>query len=165
MLTKDKIQKEVDLQIVPFETKYAAAFRELNVEWISTYFKMESSDYKVLDNPVSEIINKGGFIFVALIDQEPAGVCALLKLNGHDYDYELAKMAVSPRMQGKKVGLLLGQIIIQKVKDLGGKHLFLESNTLLKPAIRLYTKLGFKEVDGYSSPYERANIQMALVFD
>ncbi|RYD17729.1 MAG: MarR family transcriptional regulator, partial [Verrucomicrobiaceae bacterium] len=38
----------------------------------------------------------------------------------------------------------------------------LESNTVLKPAIKLYEKLGFKKVVGRASPYSRANIQMEL---
>ncbi|MNU10588.1 hypothetical protein D3C72_2578290 [compost metagenome] len=45
---------------------------------------------------------------------------------------------------------------------MGGKKLYLESNTNLKPAIRLYEKLGFKKVTGNLSPYKRVDIQMAL---
>jgi GNAT superfamily N-acetyltransferase len=123
---------------------------------------MEEADYKALDNADSYIINNGGLILVALYNDEPVGVCALLKMNDPDYDYELAKMAVSPKAQGKNIGFLLGQAIIEKAKALGGHKLYLESNTILKPAISLYHKLGFVKIAGRPSPYERANIQMEL---
>lgn len=42
------------------------------------------------------------------------------------------------------------------------KKLFLESNTLLKPAIHTYKKLGFKELTEYHPAYERGDIQMEL---
>jgi len=157
-----KMRESNKVQIVPYEPRYNAAFKALNEEWISKYFKMEEADYKALDNADSYIINNGGFILVALYNDEPVGVCALLKMNDPDYDYELAKMAVSPKAQGKNIGFLLGQAIIEKAKALGGHKLYLESNTILKPAISLYHKLGFVKIAGRPSPYERANIQMEL---
>lgn len=149
--------------IVQYEEKYHAAFKALNVEWISTYFKMEPTDFKSLDNPNDYILSKGGLILVALYNGDPVGVCALIKMNDPDYDYELAKMAVSPKVQGKKIGWLLGQNIIENAKLLGAKKLYLESNTILAPAINLYHKLGFKKITGRSTPYERCNIQMELI--
>ena len=76
--------------------------------------------------------------------------------------YELAKMAVSPKAKGKGIGFILGNTSIAKAKELGAKKIYLESNTILKPAINLYHKLGFKKVTGIPSPYERCNIQMIL---
>lgn len=51
------------------------------------------------------------------------------------YDYELAKLAVSPKVQGKGIGVLLCEAVVNKAKELGGKRIFIESNTRLKPAI------------------------------
>ncbi len=150
------------VKIVPYKPIYAAAFRNLNEEWITTYFKMEESDYKALDHPKEYILIKGGAILVALYDDEPVGVCALIKMKDPDYDFELAKMAVSPKAQGKNIGWVLAQAIIEKARSLGGKKLYLESNTILKPAINLYYKLGFKKISGRATPYERCNIQMEL---
>lgn len=157
-----KRRESKDVQMVPYEEKYQSAFRALNEEWISTYFKMEAADYKALDDPKAYILDKGGKIFVALYQDEPVGVCALIKMNDPDYDYELAKMAVSPKIQGKSIGWLLGQAIVNAAKELGASKIYLESNTSLKPAINLYQKLGFKKVVGRSTPYERCNIQMEL---
>ena len=151
------------VQIVDCKPEYRAAFADLNKEWISKYFKMEEADHKALDNADSYIINNGGYILVALYENEPIGVCALIKMDDPDYDFELAKMAVSPKAQGKKIGWMIGEAIKDKARKLGAKKLYLESNTILTPAINLYRKLGFIEVFGRTTPYERCNIQMELV--
>jgi len=158
-----KLRESRDVQIVGYKPAYQDAFKRLNEEWISKYFKMEAADHKALDHPQKNIIDKGGHILVALYNNEPVGVCALIKMDDPVYEYELAKMAVSPIAQGKNIGWLLGQAIIEKARSLGAKKLYLESNTILQPAINLYHKLGFKKVVGHATPYERCNIQMELV--
>ena len=157
-----KQRESKKVKIVPYKPIYADAFRKFNEEWITTYFKMEEADYKALDHPKEYILDKDGEILVALYDEEPVGVCALIKMDDPVYDYELAKMAVSPKAQGKNIGWLMGQAIIEKAKSLGAKRLYLESNTILTPAINLYYKLGFKKIAGRATPYERSNIQMEL---
>lgn len=166
LLSRVKEQKKAreskNVKIVDYDPKYQSAFKALNEEWISAYFEMEDADYKALDNPEEYILNKGGKILVALYNDEPLGVCALIKMEDPDYDFELAKMAVSPKAQGKNIGWLLGQAIINAAKESGASKIYLESNTLLKPAINLYYKLGFRKVSGRSTPYQRCNIQMEL---
>jgi GNAT superfamily N-acetyltransferase len=151
------------IEIVNYESAYKEIFRDLNVEWISAYFKMEASDYIALDNADSYILQNGGHILVALLNKEPVGVCALIKMDDPIYDFELAKMAVAPKAQGKKIGWLIGEAIKNKARLIGAKTLYLESNTILTPAISLYRKLGFTEVFGHNTSYERCNIQMELV--
>lgn len=157
-----KLRESRDVEIVDYHERYAHAFRSLNEEWISTYFEMEEADYKALDHPREYILDKGGKIIVALYQNEPVGVCALIKMNDLDHGFELAKMAVSPKAQGKSIGWLLGQAAIQKAREAGASRLYLESNTVLKPAINLYYKLGFQKVVGRWTPYKRCNIQMEL---
>ncbi|MFD2587017.1 GNAT family N-acetyltransferase [Croceitalea marina] len=151
-----------NIVIVPFESMYSRAFKDLNQWWIEKYFKMEEADYKSLDNPQSHIIDNGGYIAVALQNEKPVGVCALIKMQNTGYDYELSKMGVSPKVHGKGIGHLLATCIIEKAKELGAKKLFLETHTSLAPAINLYKKLGFKEIKGVATPYERSDYQMGL---
>ncbi|MCD0473086.1 helix-turn-helix domain-containing GNAT family N-acetyltransferase [Flavobacterium sp. EDS] len=157
-----KLRESRAVQIVEYNDEYQSVFRALNEEWISSYFKMEAADYKALDNPKEYILDNGGKIFVALYENEPVGVCALIKMDDPDYDFELAKMAVSNKCQGKNIGWLLGQAVTNAAKELGASKIYLESNTILKPAINLYQKLGFSKVVGRPTPYERCNIQMEL---
>ncbi|WP_437918730.1 bifunctional helix-turn-helix transcriptional regulator/GNAT family N-acetyltransferase [Sphingobacterium sp. LRF_L2] len=157
-----KMRESKDVEIVDYEPKYQSTFKSLNEEWISSYFEMEEADYKALDHPEEYILNKGGQILVALYQGEPLGVCALIKMQDKNYDFEMAKMAVSPKAQGKNIGFLLGNAIVNKAKELGASKIYLESNTVLKPAINLYYKLGFQKIVGHTTPYKRCNIQMEL---
>jgi len=156
-----KIRESEQVQIVDYTPSMQPAFRSLNEEWITKYFRMEESDYKALDHPKEYILDKGGHIFMALYKGEPVGACAIIPMD--DGGFELAKMAVSPRAQGLGIGFLIGQACIDKSRQLGARRVYLESNTTLKPAINLYHKLGFRKVAGPPSPYERCNIQMELV--
>jgi DNA-binding MarR family transcriptional regulator/N-acetylglutamate synthase-like GNAT family acetyltransferase len=160
-----KLRESKDVQIVEYESQFQSVFQALNEKWISTYFEMEEADYKVLDNPEEYILDKGGKIFVALYNNEPLGVCALIKINDSNNNFEMAKMAVSPKAQGKNIGWLLGQAVINAAKELGAKKIYLESNTNLKPAINLYYKMGFQKITGHSTPYKRCNIQMELILN
>ena len=157
-----KERESQKVQIIDYNPKYKEAFKKLNEQWITTWFKMEEADHRSLDNPQGYILDKGGHILVALYNNEPVGVCALIKMDDPEYDFELAKMAVSPTVQGKNIGWLLGNAITEKARSSGAAKIYLESNTILKPAINLYHKLGFHKVAGRSTPYERCNIQMEL---
>ena len=157
-----KMRESLRVTIVKFDSRHQSAFRQLNEEWITKYFQMEESDHKALDHPVEYIINRGGYIFMALYKEEPVGTCALIRMD--DDGYELAKMAVSPKAQGLGIGFLLGKACIEQARSAGSWRVYLESNTLLKPAINLYYKLGFRKTAGPPSPYERSNIQMELIF-
>jgi len=159
MKNKDQVE------ITTYNPKYQKSFKDLNIEWISTYFVVEPNDVKALDHAEEYIINKGGEIFSAILNDEVLGVCSLIKSNGKNYDYELAKMAVSPKAQGKGVGLLLAESAIKWAIEQGASKIYLESNTKLKPAIKLYEKLGFKEITGISSSYDRVDIQMMLTLN
>ena len=165
VMASKKEREAQHVEVVDFSPKYRKVFKELNIEWIKKYFKVEPADLKTLDHPQKNIINKGGYIKIALYKKEPVGVCALVPIRVAEYDFELAKMAVSPKAQGLGIGWILGQSIIGQARKIGCKKLFLESNTILTPAIRLYEKMGFKKVMGYASPYERSNIQMELLIN
>ncbi len=155
-----KLRESKDVQIVDYKTEYKEAFKQLNEEWITANFKMEESDHKSLDHPDESILDKGGYILIAMYQDKPVGTCALIKMeNG---TYELSKLAVSPRQKGKGIGWLLGKAIVEKAREVGAKKLYLGSNTTLKPALNLYHKLGFKRVYGIESPYERCNIHMEM---
>ena len=155
-----KMRESSQIQIESYKPKFKKAFHDLNKEWITTYFKMEKPDIEALENPKKYILNRGGYIFVAVLKEKPVGVCALVPREKKVY--ELAKMAVALEARGKNIGWLLGQAVIEKARTLKAERLFLESNTILRPAICLYQKLGFKKIVGPPTPYERCNIQMEL---
>ena len=156
---KRKARESQQVEIIDYLPEFHEDFKRLNYEWIEKYFKVEETDNQSLFYP-EKIIKSGGHIFMARCRGEIVGTCALTKMD--DDTYELAKMAVTERHRGKNIGWLLGQAVINKVRELGAKKVFLQSNTILEPAINLYHKVGFQKVVGRRSLYERCNIQMEL---
>lgn len=148
-----------EIEILEYRNEHQPWFEKLNRTWIEQYFEMEDIDVQVLQNPESHIISKGGTILMAQYEKQIAGTVAL-KYSSPGV-FEFTKMAVDEKYRGKKIGLLLARAAIRKVQQLGGHTIILYSNTILEPAIRLYRKLGFREVP-VDGPYKRSNIKMEL---
>lgn len=147
------------VSITPFEDKYRDAWRDINVEWLEAFFYVEEEDRKNLDQPEKYILQKGGEIYLALLNGEPIGVVAL-KYYG-DGRYEVSKMGVRPAAQGYGIGAKLLKIVIERYHARGGRKLYLETHSKLQSAIRLYKRYGFVEVPiRDDTPYERADYGM-----
>jgi ribosomal protein S18 acetylase RimI-like enzyme len=149
-----------NLQIIAYQPVYAKNFYDLNVAWLKKYFYVEPYDEKVLSNPKEYVLDSGGFIFFAKYNNAIVGVVALINQNTF---FELSKMAVSPKYQGLKIGQKLMHFCIEFAKSKNWKNITLYSHRKLVPAINLYRKIGFKEVELEKDVhYERANIKMLL---
>lgn len=148
------------VEIVDMRPEHAEAFRRLNLEWITLHWELEDADRLYLDHPVERIIEPGGAVLIALYEGEPVGTVALIPLE--DGRYELAKMAVAERARGKGIGQALGSAAIDRARRLGAPSVYLETNSILEPAIRLYRKLGFQPAAGRVSPYCRCDVHMEL---
>lgn len=146
------------IEIIPYSDDLKEAIKILNYEWLEKYFRVEQSDIQSLSNPKEEIIDKGGFIFYAKLNDEIVGTASLLKKT--EDVFELGKMAVSEKAQGHKIGTLLLEHCLQFAKQKQIKTLILYSNTKLKSALHLYRKYGFSEIKLDEGLYERANIKM-----
>lgn len=149
-----------NLEIIAYQPQFAKNFYELNVEWLEKYFYVEPYDEKVLSNPKEFILDAGGFIFFAKHKNEIVGTVALINQKTF---YELSKMAVSPEQRGLKIGLKLMNHCIEFAKEKNWTSITLYSHRTLVPAITLYKKIGFKEVElEKESHYERSDIKMLL---
>ncbi len=139
------------------------AFRTLNEEWITRHFVLEAKDRQVLEDPETEILAKGGHIYMVCAAGEPVGCVALVPLGGGVF--ELSKMAVSPRLRGFGIGRRLLKHVITAAKEIGAQSLFLGSSTKLPNAVHLYESVGFRHVPPDKippMPYTRANVFMAM---
>lgn len=142
------------------------SFQKLNEEWITRYFHLEGKDEEALADPQSSILASGGRIFFANIEDQCVGCCSLLRSGANEF--EVAKMAVTPACQGNGVGRKLLHAAIEAARSAGARRLYLETNHILTPAIRLYESAGFKPLPPdriVPSPYARADVymEMALV--
>ena len=171
-----------DVIIQTYSPRYAGAFREINLSWISTLFRVEDHDLEVLRDP-SRIIHSGGQIFVAkdrassgeasvavihndTDDESVLGVVALLKpcANGNVDGFEFAKMGVRESARGRGVGRLLGEAALAYARGQGASEIDILSNRRLTPALALYRSLGFIESPLPPNDYERADIYLTLKF-
>jgi ribosomal protein S18 acetylase RimI-like enzyme len=135
------------------------AFAALNIAWIEDLHFVEASDQYMADHP--EIYIQGNnSVFSIHIDGEVAGVCALKQ--DDDGAYELTKMAVDPKFQGRGLGKILMIEVERYAKDeLGLKQIYLLSNTVNAAAIRLYKRFGWTVMfEGPHPMYARCNIGM-----
>ena len=155
-------------QLVTYRPEYARAYADLNYEWIEKFFAIEDEDRKALEDPEGYAINPGGQIFFTLVEGEPVGTVAMVpvreKRGGKEVlIFELAKMAVSPAMQGRGLSDLLMQACIDFAREQGAVEVMLVTNDVLTPALGLYKKHGF-EIETYADQrYDRGNTQMTLV--
>ena len=155
----------MQIKIIPFEKQFALDFYNLNIEWLKTYFYVEPYDDEVLSKSETYIINKGGHIFFAKLDNQIVGTVALMPTKEKDV-FELTKMAVSPQYRGHKIGQSLMQYCLDFSKENQFKALMLYSNTILENAIYIYRKFGFLEIPvEENSPYKRSNIKMQLIIN
>lgn len=154
----------MQIEIIPFKKEFAKDFYSLNIEWLQTYFYVEPFDEEVLSKPQHYIIDKGGIIFFALLENNIVGTVALMPTLNKSV-LELTKMAVSPNLRGLKIGQKLMQHCIDFSKNQNLEGLILYSNTKLENAIYIYKKFGFEVIPvELNSPYKRSDIKMTLRF-
>ena len=151
------------IHVRPFQQGDEVAFRELNEAWISKYFTIEAAERPYLEDPVGNIIEAGGFIFMAIARHVPVGCCALLPMEPGAF--EVAKMAVTENLRGRGIGRKVLEYAIAYAKKIGATRLYLETNRKLANAIHLYESIGFQHVSPdqvIPSPYARANVFMEM---
>lgn len=142
-----------------YHDQWRQAFYDLNIWWLRDYFKVEPIDERVLSDPETQILAKGGEIFFAVSGGKAVGTVAMKR--ERDGVFELTKLGVDPAVQKGGMGKALCERVIERFQARGGKTLFLETSTVLEPAIKLYWKLGFIEKPNpVESPYERSNYYM-----
>ena len=142
------------------------AFRLLNEEWITRYFRLESKDEASFASPQQKILDPGGKLLFAIRDNEPIGCCALLAMGPGEF--EVAKMAVTAAAQGSGAGRLLLESAITLAREFRATRLYLETNHILTPAIRLYESVGFEHLPPERitpSPYARADVYMEMLLN
>ncbi len=158
-LTQLKANTDHHVKIIDYNPKYANDFAEINFQWLEKYFYIEDYDREVLTHPEQYILKPGGHILFAQLQGKIVGTVALIvRENG---SFELSKMGVIEGYQGLKIGQQLMDAALDYSRKVGVDRVWLDSNRKLNPAINLYLKNGFKEIDvDPNTPYERCNIRM-----
>lgn len=156
-------QASGEVAIRAFQPGDEAAFHDINIAWIERFFVVEKKDRETLEHPRETILDRGGAILMAVDARDDAaiGCVALIAMGGGSW--ELAKMGVTPAAQGRGVGRRLVAAAIAQARRLGARRVYLETNSALKPALKLYAEAGFSPAVGAApSPYARADVQLEL---
>ena len=144
-----------------FKEEYKLDFEALNLQWIKKYFRVEEEDRKILENPKSYVIDRGGQIFFAINDGKVIGTAAMVLVE--ERIFELSKMAVDPKYQGLGIGRRIIDECIKFAKNHKAQEIFLITNDKLLPALELYRSSGFELDENYDdNRYERGNTKMKL---
>ncbi|QNJ99953.1 bifunctional helix-turn-helix transcriptional regulator/GNAT family N-acetyltransferase [Dyella telluris] len=160
MLAEHAALTSATLEIVPYEPALKDHFYRLNAQWLERHFRIEDIDRELLGDPERYVLAPGGAIFFARLDGEVIGTCALLHESAGVY--ELSKMGVDETFRGMGAGRSLLAAAIAEFQRRGGTELFLESNSRLKTALRMYEQAGFvlQPAVRAGSHYERADVYM-----
>src|SRR3984885_1081350 len=163
-LAKEPSAPASEIGIRQFQAGDAAPFRRLNEKWIPRYFRIEAKEELILADPQRTILDPGGRIFFATAGERCVGCCALIRTR--DKEFEVGKMVVEPPYQGSGIGRKLLHAAIEEGRNAGAQRLYLETNHMLTPAIRLYESMGFNPIEAdriIPSPYVRADVYMELI--
>lgn len=145
-------------EIISYDPKYKFDYILINLTWLITHDILEDIDKEMLRNPYDRIINNGGMIFLAKVDDKIAGTISVLK--HADGIFELAKFGVDPEFQSMGIGSQLFETALRFAEENQAKTIELYSHSDLEAALALYGKYGFESVDLDDSHYDNVDIKM-----
>ena len=150
--------------IEPWHSRYKTDFHRLNFAWLSKYFngQLNELDRQALDTPQSYYLARGGYIWLAIINDITVG-CIALANHGNGL-YEISKMAVDEAYQGYGIGRKMLLLALDKSRQQQASKVYLETSSLLPKALALYQHIGFEQMPhpNLVSAYARSDIYMEL---
>ncbi|MDH5399470.1 MAG: hypothetical protein OEX02_15075 [Cyclobacteriaceae bacterium] len=73
----------IEIEIVEFSDERSEQIKTLNYEWLEKYFRIEKGDVISLSNPKEQIIEKGGFIYYAKLNNDTPALLPISQGRGH----------------------------------------------------------------------------------
>ena len=113
-----------------------------------TYLSLQNYDNE-LEHLETKYGKPNGRIYLAYYDKKLAGCIGLRKLDNENC--EMKRLYVKPKFRGKKIASILVKHIIQEAKEIGYKHILLDTLPFLETAINMYKSYGFYEIESYNN--------------
>jgi len=135
-----------NLSIREYTREDSATVLELHkrgLEETESYVNDKRLDADLHDVEGTYLNDKGEFL-IATIDNEIVGMGALRRVN--EETAEVKRMRVSTKYQGKGIGSLILDRLIEKARQYGYRKLVLDTTAKQIAAQKLYQKRGFEEV-------------------
>ncbi len=146
-------------KIIKWEDRFAKAYIDLSIEWLEKYVSVEPGDLEIIEHPYEAVLNNGGMIWFALLDNTPIGTVTMIKSND---SYEVAKLAVTEKYKKLGIGKRLMKVAIEFARENSTKKIYLFTNHNLIPAINLYKKCGFVQIPLIDNKYIESDMKMEL---
>ena len=137
---KHIIQEGADLQII------RELFREYEKE-LDENICFQSFEEELKD-PLKKYGPPSGDLMLAYWEDEVAGCIALTKMKDHGA-CEMKRLYVKPNFRKNKIGKMLVEDLLNSAKEREYKIMRLDTLLKLRPAIKLYEQLGFKNISPY----------------
>ena len=132
-------------ELIPLYEEYAAMLLETDPVFARS-LAQQNYDEEIL-NLEEKYGPPKGQIYLVFVDGELAG-CVGMKPSD-DSHAELKRLYVRPAFRGRNLGETLTRRIMDDARKAGYRYLRLDTLPGLKSALKLYRRLGFREIDPY----------------
>lgn len=112
------------------------------------YLDLQNYDYET-ENLEEKYGLPYGRLYIALFEENVAGCIALRKID--EENCELKRLYVKPEYRGKRIGRYLVKHTINEAKQIGYRHILLDTLPFLDTAIDMYKRYGFYEIESYNN--------------
>ena len=149
------------MKIIPFEEKYRQDFINFNTDWIVSNFGFLEEHDKETFEKIDDEMKSGAMIFFAVEDGIALSTCMAMPMEGTTW--ELCKLGSNKNVPHKGAGSAVFEEAMKQALNHGAKRLFIQSNSRLKPALHIYKKYGFKEIELENHEYVRGDIAFEYI--
>lgn len=132
-------------ELIPLYEEYCAMLLETDPVFARS-LAQQNYDEEILHLEEKYAPPKGQ-IYLVFVDGELAG-CVGMKPSD-DSHAELKRLYVRPAFRGRNLGETLTRRIMDDARKAGYRYLRLDTLPGLKSALKLYRRLGFREIDPY----------------
>lgn len=144
------------MNIIPFEERFRQDFIDFNTDWIISNFGfLEEHDLETFEK-IDEDIKAGAMIFFAVDKDTALATCMASPMDGKTW--EICKLGSNKNVPHAGAGSAVFEACMNWALEHGAEHLFIVSNSKLKPALHIYEKFGFKEIKLDDYEYVRGDI-------
>lgn len=120
----------------------------------AAYLRLQNYEAE-LQHPEEKYAPPGGRLYLAYCGEKVAGCIGLLRMDGENC--EMKRLYVRPEYRGCGLGGMLVKRILEDAREIGYRHIYLDTLPFLTNAIAMYRKYGFYEIPRYNdSPMAEA---------
>ena len=149
--------------IIEYQPKYKQDFIDFNTAWIVDNFGFLEEEDKETFAKIDEKLAQGAMIYFAIENGAALATCMAKPMS--EGTWEICKLGSNKYKPHPGCGSAVFQAAMQWAVDHGAKRLFILSNSKLKPAIHIYEKNGFHEINLDDYEYVRGDIAFEKIIE